>query len=64
MTPQRVTLITLGVADTGRSRACHAALGWVPAEEPERISFYRMQGAAPALFGRAALAADGRPSLP
>ena len=31
MTPQRVTLITLGVADLARSRAFYAALGWSPA---------------------------------
>ena len=28
MTPQRITLITLGVADMARSRAFYAALGW------------------------------------
>lgn len=64
MTPQRVTLIAPGVADMARSRAFHAALGWVPAEDSERISFYRMHGAALALFGRAALAAAGRLRLP
>lgn len=62
MTPQRVTLITLGVADLARSRAFYAALGWTPAEETEGVSFYQMQGAVLALFGREALAADqGRP---
>ena len=30
MTPQRVTLITLGVTDLRRSGAFYAALGWVP----------------------------------
>lgn len=62
MTPQRVTLVTLGVADLARARAFYAALGWVPASESEGISFYQLQGAALALFGRDALAADqGRP---
>lgn len=62
MTPQRVTLITLGVADLARSRAFYAALGWKPAEELEGVSFYQMHGAALALFGRDHLAADqGRP---
>lgn len=62
MTPQRVTLVTLGVADLARARAFYAALGWVPASETDGISFYQLQGAALALFGRDALAADqGRP---
>ena len=62
MTPQRVTLITLGVADLARARAFYAALGWRPAEEAEGVSFYQMNGLVLALFGRADLAADqGRP---
>ena len=62
MNDQRVTLITLGVDDPDRSRTFYAALGWVPAEENEGVAFYRMDGMALGLFGRAALAADqGRP---
>ncbi len=62
MTPQRVTLITLGVADLARSRAFYEALGWVPAQTQEGVVFYQMQGAVLALFGRVDLAADqGRP---
>lgn len=62
MTPQRVTLITLGVADLDRAGAFYAALGWQPAEAPEGAIFYQMHGAVLALFGRADLAADqGRP---
>ncbi|MDY8109241.1 VOC family protein [Fulvimarina sp. 2208YS6-2-32] len=63
MTPQRVTLITLGVEDLARSRAFYGALGWAPvAGEAEGVSFYRMSGMALALFGLDALAADqGRP---
>ncbi len=62
MTPQRVTLITLGVADLARSRAFYEALGWVPTEAQEAVVFYQMHGAGLALFGREALAADqGRP---
>lgn len=62
MTPQRVSLITLGVADLARARAFYAALGWEPAEEQEAIVFYRMDGMALGLFGLEALAADqGRP---
>ncbi|MBP1805048.1 putative glyoxalase superfamily protein PhnB [Rubellimicrobium aerolatum] len=55
---QRVTLVTLGVRDLGRSRAFYRALGWQPAQETERISFYQMHGAALALFGLGDLADD------
>ncbi len=58
MTPQRVTLITLGVADLARARAFYAALGWQPALALEGVAFYQMHGAALALFGLADLAAD------
>lgn len=58
MTPQRVTLITLGVADLDRARGFYAALGWTPASAPEGVVFYQMQGWVLALFGRADLAAD------
>lgn len=62
MTPQRVTLITLGVGNIASSRAFYEALGWVPASEQEGVAFYQMRGAVLALFGRADLAADqGRP---
>lgn len=62
MTPQRVTLITLGVADLARARRFYEALGWRPALAPEGVVFYQMQGAVLGLFGRADLAADqGRP---
>lgn len=62
MKANRVTLITLGVADMARSRAFYAALGWEPAEVLDEATFYRMDGAMLGLFGRAALAEDqGRP---
>jgi hypothetical protein len=62
MNDQRVTLITLGVDELDRSKTFYATLGWVPAEENEGVAFYRMDGMALGLFGRAALAADqGRP---
>ena len=63
MTLQRVTLITLGVADLAASRAFYARLGWVEhGESQPGIAFFQMHGAALALFGRDALAADqGRP---
>jgi uncharacterized glyoxalase superfamily protein PhnB len=63
MTPQRVTLITLGVDDLLRAKAFYAVLGWTPAEETDSIAFYQLNGQVLGLFGRAALAADqGRPN--
>ena len=62
MTPQRVTLITLGVADLAAASAFYARLGWQPQSGTEGVAFYQMHGAVLALFGRAGLAADqGRP---
>lgn len=64
MTPQRVTLITLGVGDLARSRAFYEALGWTPASAQEGVVFYQMHGVVLALFGRSELAADqGRPGV-
>ena len=65
MTPQRVTLITLGVADVAASVAFYGRLGWVPHAAEEGVAFFQMYGAALALFGRGDLAADqGRPGAP
>ena len=51
---QRVTLITLGVADLERSRAFYADLGWQPVEQQEGVCFYQMDGMGLGLFGREA----------
>lgn len=62
MTPQRVTLITLGVADLAAARAFYARLGWVEHSGTDGVAFFQMHGALLGLFGLAALAADqGRP---
>lgn len=62
MTPQRVTLITLGVDDLARSRAFYEALDWIPANAPDGVVFFQMHGAVLGLFGKSALAEDqGRP---
>lgn len=58
MTPQRVTLITLGVADLAVSKAFYARLGWQEHGAQEGVAFYQMNGLALALFGLADLAAD------
>lgn len=63
MTPQRVTLITLGVDDLRRSEAFYAAMGWekIRGEEGE-VVFYQINGMALGLFGKGPLAKDqGRP---
>ncbi|OIQ70956.1 glyoxalase-like domain protein [mine drainage metagenome] len=58
MKVQRVTLITLGVADLARAKAFYAALGWEPRLAPEGVVFYQMNGAVLGLFGLDDLAAD------
>ncbi len=58
MTPQRVTLITLGVTDLDAARAFYARLGWVERPRTEGVAFYQMHGALLGLFGRADLAKD------
>ena len=60
---QRVTLITLGVADLDRARDFYARWGWTPhASSQPGIAFYQMNGAVLGLFGLHELAADqGRP---
>jgi len=66
MTPQRVTLITLGVADMARSRAFYAALGWqMHPQSQDAVTFYQANGFVFGLFGLADLAKDqGRPDAP
>ncbi|MCG3269132.1 VOC family protein [Yoonia sp. I 8.24] len=62
MTPQRVTLITLGVADLNRAKAFYGALGWAPTSETETVVFYQINGMVLGFFGLDALAKDqGRP---
>ncbi len=59
MTPQRITLITLGVDDLERSKAFYAQLGWSPhSEVPGQVVFYQINGMAFGFFGRAALAKE------
>ena len=63
MTPQRVTLITLGVGDLAAARDFYARLGWQehPNSQPT-VAFYQIHGSVFGLFQRDALAEDqGRP---
>lgn len=59
MTPQRITLITLGVADLTASRAFYARLGWQEhGESRDTVVFFQMHGAVLGLFPLAELAKD------
>jgi predicted lactoylglutathione lyase len=58
MTPQRVTLITLGVADLARAKAFYEALGWRDTRPQEGIVFFQMNGLVLGLFPLDELAKD------
>ena len=55
---QRVSLITLGVADLGRARRFYEALGWEGASPDEDVMFFQTGGMIFALWSREKLAAD------
>ena len=63
MMDQRITMVTLGVADLERAEAFYAALGWRKAEESQPgISFYQCPGMMMGLFPLDDLAKDqGQP---
>ena len=54
---QRLSIVTLGVADLGRSRRFYEALGWRGQEVQETV-FFQAGGMALILWGRDKLAAD------
>jgi hypothetical protein len=54
---QRISLVTLGVADVHRSLSFYEALGW-HGQEVEGTVFFQAGGQAVVLWGREALAAD------
>lgn len=54
---QRISLITLGVADLTRARTFYERLGW-RGQEVEETVFFQVGGVALVLWGRAKLAAD------
>jgi uncharacterized protein len=56
---QRVSLITLGVADLARSRAFYESLGWKTNAEPaDDVVFFQAIGMILALWDRKSLATD------
>jgi catechol 2,3-dioxygenase-like lactoylglutathione lyase family enzyme len=54
---QRISLITLGVADVARGRTFYERLGW-RGQELEETVFFQLGGVAFVLWGRDKLAAD------
>jgi predicted lactoylglutathione lyase len=56
---QRLSLVTLGVADLARSRAFYEALGWACGAAPaDYVVFFQCGGMIVALWGRDQLAED------
>ena len=58
MTPQRISLITLGTSDMDRARRFYERLGWKAAPSPPEVPFYQLDSLALGLCGLRALAAD------
>ena len=59
--PNRISIITLGVADLGRATAFYESLGWTksPASMPT-ITFFETQGSVLGLYEWSALADDAK----
>ncbi len=55
---QRVSLITLGVADMERAAAFYEALGWTRVDSPDGVIGFDLIGQTLGLYPRAALAED------
>jgi len=56
---QRLSLVTLGVADVARAQAFYEALGWKTGAEPgDDVVFFQAGGMIVALWGRDQLAED------
>src|SRR6266851_720422 len=58
---QRISLVTLGVADLARARAFYEAMGWRDAIQPDdEVAFYQAGGMVFGLWARS----SGRPRRP
>ena len=58
---QRLSLVTLGVADLAQARAFYEAMGWQPAKpDIEGVVFFQLNGMILGLFGREDLARDAQ----
>ena len=56
---QRITAVTLGVADLTRSEAFYRALGWERVNDDAEVAFFQAGGMVLALWGRRELTEDG-----
>jgi predicted lactoylglutathione lyase len=55
---QRISVVTLGVADIGRARSFYEALGWSGTSPDGEVVFFQAGGIVVALWGRDLLAED------
>ncbi|HXV96381.1 MAG TPA: VOC family protein [Gaiellaceae bacterium] len=55
---QRLSLVTLGVADLGRAKAFYETLGWNGQSPSDDVAFFQAGGMIVALWGRGQLAED------
>ncbi len=55
---QRLSLVTLGVADLDRATRFYEALGWRANRDAEGVAFFQTGGLVVALWGRSELAED------
>ena len=55
---QRLSLVTLGVADLARAKAFYEALGWRGQQPTDDVVFFQAGGMIVALWGREQLAED------
>ena len=61
--PQRLTMVTLGVADVARSTRFYESLGWHRTSGTDgEVSFFQMQGSVLGLYGHGPLADDVGPA--
>lgn len=57
---QRLSVITLGVADLGRAQRFYERVGWTRGNADDGVVFFQLKGLIVALWGRAELAADAQ----
>jgi catechol 2,3-dioxygenase-like lactoylglutathione lyase family enzyme len=55
---QRLSLVTLGVADLGRAEAFYTDLGWERGNDDDEVAFFQCGGLVVALWDRGSLAED------
>ncbi len=58
--PNRISIITLGVADLGRATAFYESLGWRNSATAPSIAFFETQGSVLGLYEWSALADDAK----